>query len=227
MTGQADIGMTINRRRGQLARVALLCITAICAGSLVAGGCGRPNQANIELRKQIQSLSEENQRLKQALSAAEAETQPLTVSGETGEVTLSKLFTTAGLRVGRLTGPAALGAASADVSRLVAAPQGSDGIKLHVVPVDAAGDELKAAGAWTIEAFDLSRPQQQRIATWRFALSESADHWYGQGLLYGYVLPLPWQGDAPESDEVLLRITFVEGLTGRTFSADRSVRLVR
>src|SRR3954454_24316418 len=75
---------------------------------LLAGCFGKPNQANIELRKQIQSLEAQNTELKHQHDADQA-----TISGLKSqfgtiptlpEDRLEKLYTVHGLAIGRLTG---------------------------------------------------------------------------------------------------------------------------
>src|SRR5689334_19278807 len=75
---------------------------------LLPGCFGKPNQANIELRKQIQSLEAKNTELQRQHDADQA-----TITGLKSQVgsiptlpedRLEKLYTVHGLEIGRLTG---------------------------------------------------------------------------------------------------------------------------
>ena len=102
---------------------------------------------------------------------------------------LATLFTTHGLQFGRLTGPADL-----DPKQ-----PGEDGLKVYVVPTDGHGQPLKAAGSFVVEAFDLAKGDNARIGRWEFPLDQAAKNWFGQAMLYTYVLPAPWQQQRPTS----------------------------
>ncbi len=181
-------------------------------------GCGRPSAANIELRRQNQELRDQLDALERQREADLATIRLLEGSRETlptlPQERLDRLFTTHSLRFGRLTGGARLNRdASVD-----------DALKVYVVPLDAARDELKAAGSFTVEAFDLAQPESPLVGRWTFDTEEAKKHWYGDALLYEYVLPCPLER-APAHEELTLRVTFVDELTQRTFEAQKIVRV--
>src|SRR4051794_17481142 len=84
----------------------------VCASLVALTGCGSPNVASIEVRKQNQSLRDEVDTLKRAREADAATNKSL--QEKVGTVPtlpqdrLEKLFTTHGLALGRLTGGADL-----------------------------------------------------------------------------------------------------------------------
>ena len=119
-----------------------------------------------------------------------------------------------GLSFGRLTG-------GADLDR---DKPGDEGLKIYVTPVDAAGDDIKAAGSFVVEAFDLKRESEQRIGRWEFVLEDAGKNWYGQALLNTYVLTAPWQ-TVPENPNLTVKVTFTDGLTGRVFEAQKQVKV--
>src|SRR5205814_1655094 len=82
---------------------------------------------------------------------------------------LQKLFTVHGIRLGKLTGGDRSDPKSAT----------DDALKVYVVPFDEAGDALKAAGRFTVEAFDLAKPQSQKIGTWTFDTDQARKSWFG------------------------------------------------
>src|SRR5829696_1283304 len=113
----------------------LLCVLLLVAP---CGGCsligGSPDAANIKLRKENQALNSQVADLKQQASANAALVHSLRSSYPSVPVLpserLSNLFTTRGLKFGRLTG-------GADLDR---AKPGHEGIKVYVVPTDESGD---------------------------------------------------------------------------------------
>jgi len=187
-----------------------------CLLLLLPLGCRGPNRANIELRKRNQQLDTElarlraeNQQLSQDLRRLESadETQRLPTLPQER---LAELWTVAGLRFGRLTG----------IDRR------SEGhpLKVYLRPIDQDGDPIKAAGSITIEAFDLSA-SDVRIGRWEFGVEESRKLWNSGGLLNEYVLTCPWEGEAPaEGRKLLVKATFHDALTQRTFEQTREVQ---
>lgn len=194
-----------------------LCVFVLAVAALL-GGCTTPDKANIALRKENRQLRDQIAELDRRHDADQAErrrqqsTQPVLPMLPSDR--LESLFTVHGLSFGRLTA-----GADWDPSQ-----PGEDGLKIYVVPVDRSGQPLKAAGSFVVEAFDLSRPQQQKIGHWEFPLEEAAKNWFGQGLLYTYVLACPWQ-TRPISNNLVTQVTFVDGLTGRAFVQRREVKV--
>jgi hypothetical protein len=181
----------------------------------MAGGCHSPNQANILLRKQNQQLDAKISNLQRRHDADQATIRGLQSSATTVPVLpedeLDELFTTSGLDFGRLTG-----GYHADPNE-----PGDTMLKIYVVPIDGTGDEIKAAGSFRVELFDLALGPTNRIGEWDFDLSAAKADWYGP-LLYSYVLDCPWQ-TVPRHRNLLARVTFTDALTHRIFIVDRQV----
>jgi hypothetical protein len=194
-----------------------LAVPAVAMVICLAGGCGRPNQANILLRKQNQTLEQRLADLDRRHAADQATIRSLEASATTvpvlPEQRIAQLFTVAGLSFGRLTGGVDL-----DPGK-----PGDEGLKVYVVPVDQHGDALKAAGTFRVEAFALSDAERPLVGIWEFPLSEAQQNWYGQSLLYTYILTCPWQQVIPTGHTLTIRVTFTDALTGRTFTAQRQV----
>ncbi len=184
---------------------------------LLAGGCTTPDKANIELRKQNQTLQDELDTLRRTHAADEATISGLRESRTTvpllPEKRLGQLFTVHGFNIGRLTGGADLDPAKA----------GDEGIKVYVTPFDGNGDSLKAAGAFDVELFDLARQGNQKIGDWSFPLTDAGKNWYGS-LLNCYVLTCPWQ-TTPTHDELTVKITFTDALTARRFTQQKVIKI--
>src|SRR5690242_9840622 len=135
----------------------LLLLASLLPAAAIAGCIGKPNQANIELRKRLQQQQEQIDTLNQQHRADRAEiaamrqstpTQPSLPSAQ-----LDRLFTTHGLKFGRLTA-----GYDADRNR-----PGDEGVKVYVVPTDQDGQPLKAAGSFTIDLFDLAQADAPHI----------------------------------------------------------------
>jgi hypothetical protein len=183
---------------------------------LPLSGCGSPSRANIELRRQNDELDDTVAQLQRQHQADQASIRGLQDSATTvpslPQDRLNQLFTTAGLRFGRLTGG----------YRPDPNLAGDTELKIYVVPTDDQDDPIKAAGAFRIELFDLALASNNRIGQWDFDVNTTRARWYSGGLLYTYVLDCPWQ-TTPAHSKLLARITFRDALTQRLFTVDKEV----
>lgn len=197
----------LNAKRG----TGILIVTA--ALSMTAAGCGKPSAVNIELRKENQTLRSRVAELEREYAARQQDashsstTSPATLPADK----LDRLFTTHGIAIGRLSGPTIIDKAS----------NRPDGLRVYTTPIDAQGDPFKATGSFTIEVFDLTA-DQPRLQKWTVDMADSRSRWRGGAMLYTYVLEFPWE-DIPTDRELLLKVTFTDELTGRTFSAERKI----
>lgn len=188
----------------------LACLAALAS-------CASPDKANIQLRKQNQQLHDQITRLDRVHAADRAKIVSLESNAATLPTLppdrLDQLYTVHGLRIGRLTGGDTLGST-----------QPADrGLKIYVVPTDQDGEDLKAAGSFVIEAFDLAQSGDQKIGRWSFDLDQSKKDWFGP-LLYSYVLTCPWQ-TLPQHPQLTIHITFTDALTGRQFQVQKVVTI--
>jgi hypothetical protein len=119
---------------------------------------------------------------------------------------LAKLFTTHDIKLGKLTGGADL-----DVAK-----PGQEGLKVYVTPVDESGDALKAAGSFTVEAFDVSRENKPKIGSWTVEGDAAKQAWSSVLNRANYVLTLSWQ-TVPTGETLHLEITFIDELTQARF----------
>jgi outer membrane murein-binding lipoprotein Lpp len=190
-----------------------LALLAAALISSLAVGCGSPNKANIELRKQNQALTAQVQTLT-LQHAADAATIAAAQQGHTiptlPQDRLDQLFTVAGIQFGRLTGGAR---SNPDLAY-------DDQLQVFVVPIDQHGDSIKAAGAFEVQAFDLSAPGNPRLGTWNFPVEDAPKNFFGHALLYTYILTCPWQ-TPPTHPGLTIKVTFTDALTGRVFTAQR------
>jgi hypothetical protein len=185
--------------------------------AVVAAGCGSPSSANIELRKQNQDLQDKVTTLTRAREADAATISALQQKNGTlptlPQDRLEKLFTTHGLKFGRLTG-------GADLNR---SKPGDEGIKVYADPTDDDGDSIKAAGSFVVEAFDLAAKPPE-LGKWTFDTAASRKLWNGSALSHQYVLTCPWQ-KPPQHEELTIKVTFKDELTGREFHEQTVVKI--
>ncbi|CAN5542896.1 hypothetical protein BH09PLA1_BH09PLA1_06770 [soil metagenome] len=185
---------------------------------LLLSGCGKPNAANIALRKENQDLQERIDQLEVARKADIAAVKAAEASRGTlptlPQDRLDKLFIASGLKIGRLTGGAR---SNPDLPA-------DDSLKIYVVPTDETGDEVKAAGSLVIEAFDLDELNSPLVGRWEFSTDEARKLWYGDAFLYEYVLPCPLK-TTPRHDSLTVHITFIDELTRRRIETQKLVKL--
>lgn len=214
-------GTEARRHEGMSLRVCVpscLCVFSLLLSTLfLLSGCTTPSKANIHLRKVNQDLRDQVAQLQRVHEADRAKIHGLESSAATLPTLppdrLDRLYTVHGLRIGRLTGGADL-----DPKK-----PGDEGLKIYVVPTDQDGQDLKAAGTFTIQAFDLDEAAKSEIGRWQFDSEQSRASWYGP-LLYSYVLTCPWQ-TPPQHRKLTIRITFQDTLTGRRFRTQKVVEI--
>jgi hypothetical protein len=200
-------------------RLSLAPAVVVLLAAALSSGCGSPNVASIKVRRENQELRTkvaELERREQAhLAQIRAMESKSTTVPSLPHERLETLFTTHGLRFGRLTGGADL-----DPKQ-----PGDDGLKIYVVPTDGQGQPIKAAGSFVVEAFDLAKGENARVGRWEYPLDQAAKNWFGQAMLYTYVLPAPWQQQQrPEHGDLTIRVTFTDALTGRQFTEQKVVK---
>ncbi len=198
-------------------RVICVHLFASVASLLLVVGCAKPDKANIALRKQVQDLEaqiSDFRRLREGdLATIRALESQRTTVPTLPQERLEQVFTTHGLKLGRLTG-----GADTDPTR-----PGDEVLKVYAVPTDQRGDLLKAAGSFLVDAYDLSMPpDNNHLGRWEIGSEEAAKNWFGNALMYGYTLTFPWQR-APQGERVTVRVTFSDSLTGRQFTAQTDV----
>lgn len=186
--------------------------------TLIVGGCFGPSRANIQLRKDNDTLRTTIARLEGEQKADRARIAGLERQATTIPVLpqdrLDRLFTVHGLRFNRLTGGYASTPGSAS----------DDLVKVYVVPVDADGQVIKAAGQFKVEIFDLADAESPLVGSREFSLDQSRSAWYGQAMLYTYVLSIPLTR-TPQHTELTVVASFTDALTQRIVSSEQKIHL--
>lgn len=197
----------------------ILAAFGVCVG-LMIGGC-KPSQANIRLRKENQRLEQTIAELERQRAADVARIQALegpSTRASLSQSQLDELFTVHGLKFGKLTGGYKIDDKSPE----------DVGVVVHVVPLDQQGEPLKAAGEIRVSLFDLAEPREPLVGHRRFSLRQVRERWYGQGLLYNYVLKVPFERQ-PLHSRLMVRVEFFDPLSGRVIAGEQpiEVQLVR
>jgi hypothetical protein len=195
-------------------RNAAAILLLLVSASPFLGGCflvKKPNKANVELRKENQDLRDRVKELERQHEADAARIRGLEQRVGTlptlPQDRLDELFTTHDIKFGKLTGGADL-----DPAR-----PGHEGLKVYVTPIDRAGDEIKAAGTFTVEAFDVSGTQPATVGRWTFDDAAAREAWSSVLNRYNYVLTCPWQ-TPPTGPNLHVSVTFVDELTQGKFT---------
>jgi hypothetical protein len=172
-------------------------------------GCGKPNAANIVVRKENQQLQSKIDDLSRQHDADSAKIKSLEESKGTLPTLpndrLQKLFTTHGLQFGKLTGV-----------------EGNK-LRVFVVPTDDQGQAIKAAGTFTVELFDLAQIENNLVGKWMFDADQTRNAWQGTWPLYTYDLEATLD-KAPAHDDLTVRVTFTDALTQRIFTAQKQIK---
>jgi hypothetical protein len=197
-------------------RISLPLLLAMLPIALAATGCGTPSGANIQLRKELAQRDDEIAALKiqHAGDLADLRASKHPTTSTLGSDEFARLYTVHGIAFGRLTAGSDFDSGKA----------GDQGLKIYVVPTDDDGQPLKAAGSFTVQAFDLSEPDNL-IGKWDFDEDAAKADWFGAALLYNYVLPCRWQQHVPIHNSLTVRVTFHDELTGREFTEQRIVNI--
>ncbi len=100
-----------------------------------------------------------------------------------------------------------------------------DGLVVYINLRDGQGDVMKAAGAVTIELWDLAEKSgSQQLGNWHIAGAELPGYWLGGPLADHYRFELQWQDEQkPRHVNLTIKARFEEALTGNSFEAQKMV----
>lgn len=100
---------------------------------------------------------------------------------------------------------------------------GDDGVVVYLRPLDDDGDALKVAGQITIQLYDLAAPPGENlIAEYVIPVDEARELWYGKLMTQHYTVRCPWQHSPPRHPEITISASFVDYLTQRVISAQKT-----
>ena len=102
---------------------------------------------------------------------------------------------------------------------------GDDVLVALISPLDQQGDLVKIAGEIEIEAFDMTRPSEdKRVGRWTFDSEQAAKAWHSGFVGAGLQFELPWQ-DAPTTKELLVHAR-LKTVDGRQFDTSTPLKVV-
>jgi hypothetical protein len=189
----------------------LLCALCVSVALCLFSGCGKPNAANIVVRKENQQLQSKIDELSRQHEADAAKIKSFEESKGTLPTLpndrLEQLFTTHGLEFGKLTGVT------------------GNKLRVFIVPTDEHGQAIKSAGSFTVELFDLAQTDNTLVGKWTFDVDQSRKSWQGNWPLYTYVLEANLD-KSPAHDDLTVRVTFTDLLTQRTYTAQKQIKRI-
>lgn len=197
-------------------------LAVLVALAALVGGCfDGEHRAAVALRHQVTQQEQQIRELRSNLVASQSELtaqkeQINTLQALGGPDRLNKLFHVTRIQLGQYTGGYKPEGAVADA-----------GVRVYLQPIDNQGSVVKASGSVTIQMFDLSEPPQANLlAECNFPVDQVATHWSSGFLTYHYSFDCPWPpAGGPKHDEITLRVTFVDYLTGKSFTTQKAVKV--
>ncbi len=164
--------------------------------------------------RRLQKLEQENVKLKTEAAKLRdtiaAQDKQIETLHALGPKRLEKLFHVTAIKLGRYTAGVNLDD-----------KEGDDGIRVYLIPQDADGHTLKAAGNVRVQLFDLAAEGKDRmIATCEFPVETIGKKWAGGFLTKHYKFDCPWK-TPPKHAEITVRASLTDYLTGKEFAAQK------
>lgn len=183
----------------------------------IAVGCAPGRSPSAELVEDLTACQNERDELRVRATELHTENVRLRQQTETlldlGGKRLEHLFPLQRIQLGQYTG-----------GFQEDGEPGDDGVKVIVEPIDSDGDIIKAAGEVVVELYDLALPEGRNLLhRCVYPVEEVGDHWYGGAFTNYFGFECRWDSRPPEHDQITARVTFVEYLTGRSFTDQRVV----
>jgi hypothetical protein len=203
------------RHRAPLLTRAAVGGLATLACLLLPAGCDNGGGA-AELRQEIarlqNTLQERNDRLVAQQATIDTLQQRLQVARSISEDDLKRIFYPERIEIDRITG-------GADYD----GEPGDDGVTVYFRPIDGAGDTIKVAGDVRIQIFDLAAdPADNLVGEYFIPVDRIGALWHSKLLASHYAVKCPFPKGPPANRELTVRLTFVDYLTQRVVSAQRT-----
>jgi len=192
-------------------------VVTLAAG---AGGCIVVEKAKYELLVQdADKAREELQKVKTSADGLQAvvidQQKQIRTLQALGPKRLESLFHVQAAELGRYTG-------GIDTD----GQAGHDAIKVYLRPMDRDASPIKAAGDVTIQLYDLAEPAGKNlIGEYKWPVDKLGAQWSSGFMTYHYSFVCPWKGGPPKHDEITVRVTFVDYLTGKSFTAQKACKV--
>ncbi len=197
-------------------RLGSLGLTLQLACLVALTGCADPCEQKlqalrdevIEAEDRIEELQEENRQLAGSLQSQEKLIQRLR---GLSEKRMSNLFTVESIELGDYT----TGANLDDTP-------GDDGVRVRLVPIDAAGSPLKAAGSVKIQLYDLAQEDNPLVGKCSFGVEGIGDYWSSHFGTYHYRFECKFSR-VPAHEKITVRVEFTDYLTGTVARAQKVI----
>ncbi len=179
------------------------------------GGPSGSTERISTLEDQTLSLQSENRALRetaenQANQLARLQ-QTLQTFAELGDRRMNELFYVSRIDIEKMSG-------GADFD----GQPGDDGVIIFLELYDQDDQIFKAAGSIDVHIYDLSDPDHpELIAKYAYDVQAARKLWMGRLMSYHYKLKCPWQVRPPNGPQVVVRVMFLDYLTGSAFQLVR------
>jgi len=193
---------------------------AALALAAIAGGCQLVEKSKYdELLQQNRQAAARVEHLKESIhelqTVVDDQKKQIATLQALGDKRLENLSYASSITLGRYTG-------GVDTD----GEPGHDAIKVFLEPTDKEGSRIKAAGEVRIQLFDLAEPAGQNlIGEYSCPAEKLGEHWSSGFMTYHYSFTCPWKQGPPKHDEITVRVTFVDYLSGKTFTAQKLCRV--
>jgi hypothetical protein len=186
------------------------------ASLIAAAGCADPCEQKlqalrdeaIEAEDRIEKLQEENRQLADSLQSQEELIQRLR---GLSQKRMAHLFTVQNIELGDYT----TGVNLDD-------EPGDDGVRVRMVPIDAAGSALKAAGSVSVQLYDLAQEDDPLVGKCDFGVEGIGDYWSGHFGTYHYRFECKFSR-VPAHEDITVRVEFTDHLTGKVVRAQKVI----
>jgi hypothetical protein len=187
--------------------------TTGCEQTVPKDNFDRLNQSWLDTLRENRDLTRRNEQMDETIGRQNLQ---ITELQHLGDKRLEKLFYVTSLELGRRSG-------GVDKD----GQDGDDGVIVYVQPIDRDGNVIKAAGDVTVQLYDLANPPAENlIGEYHWSVDELGPTWAG-GFLGSsqFSLLCPWRDGPPVHDQITIRATFTDYLTGKTFTAQKAVTI--
>jgi hypothetical protein len=194
-------------------------LAAVAAALACAQGCGVDRKAYQQLQDRQQTLQDELSKATtqrdEALAALAGKDRQIAVLQSLGaQRRLDVLYTVQRIQLGNFTG----GVNTDSVP-------GDDAVKVYIEPIDQYGSVVKTPGQLTVELYDLAAPaDQNRLGIVQLGVEAVGRAWFGGFGAYHFSVVCPFT-TRPDHDEITVRVEFIDYLTGKTFTAQKVVKV--
>lgn len=183
---------------------------------VAATGCGDPCEQKlqalrdevIEAEDRIERLQEEKRQQSSSLQSQEKLIQRLR---GLSDARMSNLFTVQSIELGDYT----TGVNLDDTP-------GDDGVRVRMVPIDASGSPLKAAGSVKIQLYDLAQEDEPLVGKCSFGVEGIGDYWSSHFGTYHYRFECAFSR-LPAHEKITVRAEFTDYLTGTVHHAQKVI----